>query len=93
MGDGGAYLFGSITALNVINTDGLNNQISSFFFCILLFYLFFEVFFSFFRKLLLKRSPLNPDNINLHMITYKFLKTKFRVINPEDKSAFLIGDK
>ena len=78
LGDSGAYLHGSITALNVINTDGLNNQISSFFFCILLFYLFFEVFFSFFRKLLLNRSPLKPDNIHLHMITYKFLKTKFQ---------------
>ena len=30
LGDSGAYLHGSITALNVINTDGVNNQISSF---------------------------------------------------------------
>ena len=51
MGDGGAYLFGTFTALNVIETNNLNPNISSFFFTILLFYLFFEVFFSFFRKL------------------------------------------
>ena len=47
MGDGGAYLFGTFTALNVIETNNLNPNISSFFFCILLFYLFFEVFFIF----------------------------------------------
>ena len=48
LGDSGAYLFGSLTSLNVIFTNNLNPKISSFFFCILLFYLFFEVFFSFF---------------------------------------------
>ena len=76
MGDGGAYFFGSTTALNVITTNNLNAEISSFFFCILLFYLFFEVFFSFFRKLSQKKSPIKPDNHHLHMLSYKFLKHK-----------------
>ena len=40
LGDSGSYLFGSIVALNTIYTNNLNPQISSFFFCILLFYLF-----------------------------------------------------
>ena len=57
LGDSGAYFHGSITALNTIVTNNLNSEISSFFFCVLLFYLFFEVFFSFFRKLL-KNNPL-----------------------------------
>ena len=48
IGDSGAYLMGSLTALNAISTNNLNPNISSFFFCTLLFYLFFEVFFSFF---------------------------------------------
>ena len=48
LGDSGAYFHGSITALNTIVTNNLNSEISSFFFCVLLFYLFFEVFFSFF---------------------------------------------
>ena len=55
LGDSGSYLFGSLVAYNIINTNNLNPQISSFFFCILLFYLFFEVFFSFFRKLYFKK--------------------------------------
>ena len=48
LGDSGSYLLGSIVALNVIITNNLNPDYSSFFFCTLLFYLFFEVFFSFF---------------------------------------------
>ena len=77
LGDGGSYLFGSLVALNIIKTNNLNPEISSFFFCILLFYLFFEVFFSFFRKLYLKKSPLKPDNNHLHMLLYNYLeKTK-----------------
>ena len=83
MGDSGSYLFGSLIALNIIETNNLNPEISSFFFCILLFYLFFEVFFSFFRKLYLKKSPLRPDKIHLHMLLYKFLERsgKFRDCN------------
>ncbi len=74
LGDGGSYLFGALVALNIIQTNDLNPQISSFFFCILLFYLFFEVFFSFFRKLYLRRSPLKPDRHHTHMLLYNYLK-------------------
>mgnify|MGYP001161475385 CR=1 FL=1 len=71
LGDSGSYLLGSIVALNVIFTNNLNPQISSFFFCILLFYLFFEVFFSFIRKIYQKKSPVQPDDIHLHMLSFK----------------------
>ena len=83
LGDGGSYLFGSLVALNIIETNNLNTDISSFFFCILLFYLFFEVFFSFFRKLKLKKSPLKPDRYHLHMISYLYLEKsrKFKNCN------------
>ena len=70
LGDSGSYLFGSLVALNIINTNNLNPQISSFFFCILLFYLFFEVFFSFFRKIYQRKSPVLPDNEHLHMLSF-----------------------
>ncbi len=69
-GDSGAYLMGSLIALNIIMTNNLNQNISSFFFCILLFYLFFEVFFSFFRKLIQRKSPIYPDNRHLHMLSF-----------------------
>ncbi|OUX53181.1 MAG: hypothetical protein CBE47_03750 [Pelagibacteraceae bacterium TMED287] len=77
LGDNGSYLLGGLTSLNIIFSNNLNPGISSFFFCILLFYLFFEVFFSFFRKLYLNKSPLNPDNSHLHMLSYILLKKKF----------------
>ena len=70
LGDSGAYLMGSLIALNTIITNNLNPNISSFFFCTLLFYIFFEVFFSFFRKLKQNKSPIYPDNKHLHMLSY-----------------------
>ena len=83
LGDSGSYLFGSLVAFNVINTHNLNPMISSFFFCIILFYLFFEVFFSFFRKIYLRRSPIKPDRKHLHMLSYNFLNKskKFKECN------------
>ena len=75
LGDSGAYFHGSITALNTIVTNNLNSEISSFFFCVLLFYLFLRYFFIF-RKLLKKQSPLKPDSNHLHMLVYKFYKSK-----------------
>ena len=91
-GDGGSYLFGALVALNTIYTNNLNPQISSFFFCILLFYLFFEVFFSFFRKILLGKSPLKPDNNHLHMILFRFLsKHKSNLKNKNAMNSLVIN--
>ena len=70
LGDSGAYTMGALTGLNTIITNNLNPKISSFFFCTLLFYLFFEVFFSFFRKLTQKKSPIYPDDQHLHMLSF-----------------------
>ncbi len=71
LGDSGSYFLGSLVALNVIITNNLNPDYSSFFFCTLLFYLFFEVFFSFFRKIAQKKSPIYPDDKHLHMLVFK----------------------
>ena len=70
LGDSGAYTMGALTGLNTIITNNLNPEISSFFFCTLLFYLFFEVFFSFLRKLIQKKSPIYPDDKHLHMLSF-----------------------
>ena len=78
MGDSGSYLFGSLIALNIIKTNNLNPEVSSFFFCVLLFYLFFEVFFSFLRKLYFRKSPVKPDKNHLHMLVYNFLEKSKR---------------
>lgn len=50
LGDSGSYVIGSLVALNTIKTFEANFSISPFFFATILFYIFFEVFFSFIRK-------------------------------------------
>ena len=77
LGDGGAYFLGAFIAITTIKTSIANPAISPFYFCILLFYLFFEVFFSFFRKLIKEKiPPIHPDKKHLHMLLYKFLLKK-----------------
>ena len=77
LGDSGSYFLGAFIAVAVIQTSIENPQISPFYFCILLFYLFFEVFFSFIRKVLFeKKSPLFPDKKHLHMLLYENLFNK-----------------
>ncbi len=83
LGDGGSYFLGALVAVSVIKTSIGNPEISPFYFCILLFYLFFEVFFSFIRKIVVeKKSPLFPDKKHLHMLIYSNLlqlnKNKFK---------------
>tara|TARA_B100000029_G_scaffold509958_1_gene600323 strand:- start:2840 stop:3898 length:1059 start_codon:yes stop_codon:yes gene_type:complete len=74
LGDGGSYLLGVFIAISAIKTSIANPLISPFYFCILLFYIFFEVFFSFLRKLIKeKKSPIHPDKKHLHMLLYQFL--------------------
>ena len=82
LGDGGSYAIGSLIALNVIKTSILNPDIHPFFFCVILFYIFYEVFFSFFRKILKGKSPLKPDRNHLHMLIFnKINKLNFKNSN------------
>ena len=77
LGDSGSYYLGTFIAISVIKTSIENTDISPFYFCILLFYLFFEVFFSFFRKLFKEKiSPIHPDGKHLHMLIFKILVKK-----------------
>ena len=77
LGDSGSYFLGAFIAISVIKTSIDNPEISPFYFCILLFYLFFEVFFSFFRKIIKEKiSPIYPDKKHLHMILYEMLLKK-----------------
>ena len=77
LGDSGAYTMGALAGLNTIITNNFNPEISSFFFCTLLFYLFFEVFFSFLRKLSQKKSPIYPDDKHLHMLSFYKISSRY----------------
>jgi len=77
-GNSGSYLIGFIISFLIIkiNEQTLSYKIFPFFFACLLYYLFFEVFFSFFRKLFFeKKNPFLPDKKHLHMLLYNILKS------------------
>jgi UDP-N-acetylmuramyl pentapeptide phosphotransferase/UDP-N-acetylglucosamine-1-phosphate transferase len=87
LGDGGAYFLGSTISLIVIELSNLNKIIPPFFFASILFYIFFEVFFSFFRKIFfLRTSPLKPDKKHLHMLLFKFIFSK---VKKNEKANYL----
>jgi UDP-N-acetylmuramyl pentapeptide phosphotransferase/UDP-N-acetylglucosamine-1-phosphate transferase len=79
LGDSGAYFLGSTLSLIIIEISNVNKTIPPFFFACLLFYIFFEVFFSFLRKIINKKNPLKPDRKHLHMLLYIFLNNKIRL--------------
>ena len=89
LGDSGAYFLGSIISLVIIELSNLNKIVSPFFFASILFYIFFEVFFSFFRKIIfLGSSPLKPDKKHLHMLFFKFIFSK---VNKIERANYLTG--
>ena len=88
LGDSGAYFLGTITSLIIIKLSNFNQIISPFFFACLLSYVFFEVFFSFFRKLIFNLSPLKPDKEHLHMLFFGWIFSKVKNLN---KANYLTG--
>lgn len=88
LGDSGAYFLGIITSLIVIELSNLNETISPFFFACMLFYVFFEVFFSFFRKIFFNLSPLRPDKNHLHMLFFIWIFSKVKDLK---KANYLTG--
>ena len=89
LGDGGAYFLGTNLSLIIIEVNKLSllTQFSPFLFACLLFYIFFEVFFSFFRKIFFrKKSPLQPDSKHLHMLLFYYINKR---INNLSKSNYL----
>jgi UDP-N-acetylmuramyl pentapeptide phosphotransferase/UDP-N-acetylglucosamine-1-phosphate transferase len=91
LGDSGSYLLGSLIALNTIKTYEINTFLSPFFFAGVLFYLFYEVFFSFVRKVVLKISPLKPDGKHLHMLLYNWLVKSKGIKRPNYQTSLLIN--
>tara|TARA_B110000967_G_C18776550_1_gene505847 strand:+ start:34 stop:1104 length:1071 start_codon:yes stop_codon:yes gene_type:complete len=91
LGDGGSYLLGTLIALNTIKTYELNISLSPFFFAGVLFYLFYEVFFSFIRKSFMKISPLKPDGRHMHMLLYNWLNYVKKIKKPNYLTALLIN--
>ena len=91
LGDSGSYLLGSLIVLNTLKTYELNPEISAFFIASVLFYLFYEVFFSFIRKVKLKKSPLKPDKKHLHMLLYNWLTNVKKIKDSNYLTSLIIN--
>jgi UDP-N-acetylmuramyl pentapeptide phosphotransferase/UDP-N-acetylglucosamine-1-phosphate transferase len=72
LGDGGAYLIGSIIAILSILIVARNNTVSPWFPALLLIYPVWETIFSIYRRKFIKgKSPLKADNMHLHTLILK----------------------
>jgi len=80
-GDGGAYLISFIIGIFLINLVGFSEQISPYFVACLLWYPAYENLFSIFRKTILKKSIIKPDNRHLHHLIFLYLKNKIKLKN------------
>jgi UDP-GlcNAc:undecaprenyl-phosphate/decaprenyl-phosphate GlcNAc-1-phosphate transferase len=72
-GDTGAYLNGLIIGYMIINFYGQHPEIPTWSAVLFVLYPIVEVIFSFFRKVLSRRSPFYPDSKHLHIKLYNIL--------------------
>ena len=77
LGDAGSYFLGFLSCYLVVDIFARYPELPSWSAVIILFYPTLEIIFSFFRKIIQKKSPLLPDNRHLHLkIYYLFSKNK-----------------
>jgi len=70
LGDGGAYLLGSIIAIIGIYLASIYENVSPWYIFAIFIYPVWEVIFSIIRKLSMRRSPLKPDGYHFHMLVH-----------------------
>lgn len=87
LGDGGAYLLGTVIAFLLVRLVRDHGEVAPMFAALLLVYPAFETLFSIWRKRVLRgRSPLEPDGVHLHMLLYKRLaRTTRRGASPGEQ--------
>jgi UDP-GlcNAc:undecaprenyl-phosphate GlcNAc-1-phosphate transferase len=76
LGDTGAYFLGFMVSQLTIIIFSDHPEIPTWLAGIILFYPAFELLFSFFRKLVELKSPLNPDPHHLHLKMFHMLKNQ-----------------
>lgn len=79
LGDGGAYLLGTVIAFLLVRLVRDHPAVAPMFAALLLVYPAFETLFSIWRKRVLRGgSPLEPDGVHLHMLLHKRLARTMR---------------
>lgn len=70
-GDGGAYLWGGVIALSVVQLTQRHAEVSPWFPVLLLAYPIWETIFSIWRKRTMGRSPGLPDGLHFHHLIFR----------------------
>ena len=91
LGDNGSFFIGSFLSLITISISNLSKAISPFFYAIILYYIFFEILFSVFRKIFEKKNPFYPDKYHLHMLIFYFLKKKNNLLKSNYLTSIYIN--
>ena len=79
LGDGGAYLAGSLLGILAIMLAVRNPEVSAWSICAILFYPALETLFSFVRKTTTRGiSPVQPDALHMHHLVHDALSRKFK---------------
>lgn len=87
LGDGGAYFLGAMIVIGLIKYYQVND-LSPWYVMLMLVYPVTDVLFSIYRRIVLKVSALEPDNLHLHHLIYKRVsKLDFK---SENKKHFLV---
>lgn len=77
LGDSGSYFLGLMSGYMIILFFGKYNELFTWHAVLILFYPSFEVFFSYLRKVIARKSPFYPDSRHLHLKTFHFLNRFF----------------
>jgi UDP-N-acetylmuramyl pentapeptide phosphotransferase/UDP-N-acetylglucosamine-1-phosphate transferase len=91
LGDNGSFFIGSFLSFITIMISNLSKAISPFFYAIILYYIFFEILFSVFRKIFEKKNPFYPDKYHLHMLIFYFLKKKNNLLKSNYLTSIFIN--
>ena len=92
IGDSGSYLISFIIGSFLISFYNQNQNVSSLFIVLLLWYPAFEIFFSIIRKLIKKKNPFLPDRSHLHQkIFLKILNKNEKEFKSNLFTSFLIN--
>ena len=77
LGDGGSYFLGMLIAWAGIQITSFNDKVSAWSIFFLIIYIATELTVSVTRRIYLRTSPFNADNLHLHSLLYQYLKLKY----------------
>lgn len=81
IGDSGSYLIGFLFGYLLLQIYESNQLLSPYFIALLLWYPAYELLFSIFRKIIVKKSPFKPDNKHFHHLLFLYINKKFKFNN------------